>query len=95
MFWVERPARFHQVGLGLQEVVACLVHQRLGLALQLLEWCSHHPTVLAKALDFAAAEQAALLISVLQQLADALAEVGLLRQAQHLRLGSQLANGVA
>ena len=51
--------------------------------------------MLAKALDFAAAEQAALLISVLQQLAAALAEVGLLRQAQHLRLDGQLANGVA
>ena len=36
MLWVERPARFHQVGLGFQEVVACLVHQLMGLALQLL-----------------------------------------------------------
>ena len=75
--------------------MACLVHQRVGLALKLLQRCSHHAAVLAQALDFAAAQQAALLISLLQQVAGALTEVGMLRQAQHLRLGRQLANGVA
>ena len=79
MFWVERPARFYQVGLGFQEVLACLVHQLMGLALKLLQRRTDHTAVLAQALDFTAAEQAALLISLLQQLPAALADVALLR----------------